>query len=602
MIQPASYYQYDLLSIHLCYTVFYRRAVSAAFLFYRGKVQFVIPFIEVIIMRFRFIPMILLLLTPLSQSFAAPSPGPGWADSYSVGNTCYCKSQYDHAVEGATVGNTKIVYSAGVTYTIKQVCDLITSRVGRPSSNGQPLYNDVHCGHGPANDAYFRSADYYDELECPGRVDQGSAGCLVVGPKWPLDQVFGAGNYNYLFDCNDPIDGAPRSEFNGRSSPTCESHTPIAAPSTNTAPTVYFTQPSSDFSIFQGDAFDIEVRASDADGTVRYVHLYIGTTLVAQEGAAPYEWRSSATRDAKLANLGVGQYSITAVATDDAGAKTISDPLVLTVVAVAGSGSTIDATPTGILDNQKWNMIASTMSRHGPVTHAIDNSLSTRWTTRAAQKDTAGQFFAIDLNEQAVISSIELDNVKSPNDYPRSYAVWVASRTQSDWSIDAGDGWSLVAEGDGDLDGITTIDFAPTQARYIKIEQTGNDASQYYWWSIHDLKIIASGAANATVAPAEVIPVSQLIYFKTPTHGQATKANELLYVEVELTSPHKPSFIELYVNGTLVRVERHHRYQWGNNKDTAALTLPPGNHTLTAIAYNNNGAVIAEASVQVLSQ
>ena len=76
---------------------------------------------------------------------------------------------------------------------------------------------------------------------------------------------------------------------------------------------------------------------------------------------------------------------------------------------------------------------------------------------------------------------IVLDSAGSSNDGPSSYAVF-ASNNPSDF----GDAF---ATGSGDA--VTSIEFAPTSARYIRIEQNGTKGR--YWWSIHELSIFQPG-------------------------------------------------------------------------------------------------------------
>lgn len=103
----------------------------------------------------------------------------GWKDSYAVNGVCYCdSSNYDHNLDGKTaetpIGRLNVV----------QICEDIKAAIGSGSANGRIPYNDIQCGNGPANDAA-------DEAGCPGRVDIGSAGCNVIGPKWDLEAVYG---------------------------------------------------------------------------------------------------------------------------------------------------------------------------------------------------------------------------------------------------------------------------------------------------------------------------------------------------------------------------------------------------------------------------
>ena len=97
-------------------------------------------------------------------------PRPAWADSYSVGDKCYCQSTFDH-----DIGNTVVDTNAGMM-TVREACDLVGAG---PGAAGRPRYNDIQCGNGPAN-------GQDDEDFCPGRIDIGKAGCGHIGPLWQL--------------------------------------------------------------------------------------------------------------------------------------------------------------------------------------------------------------------------------------------------------------------------------------------------------------------------------------------------------------------------------------------------------------------------------
>ncbi|MEL6984424.1 MAG: hypothetical protein AAFO29_18505 [Actinomycetota bacterium] len=96
--------------------------------------------------------------------------GDGWKDSYSVGDQCYCATTFDHGI-----GTIQVNTPAG-TKTVREVCEKLGPG---PGSQGRPIYNDIQCGNGPANDAG-------DEDDCPGRVDIGRDGCGHIGPTWDL--------------------------------------------------------------------------------------------------------------------------------------------------------------------------------------------------------------------------------------------------------------------------------------------------------------------------------------------------------------------------------------------------------------------------------
>lgn len=74
------------------------------------------------------------------------NPGSGWGDSYSVGDRCYCdSSNYDHGI-GPVVVSTPCG-----SMTVIEACNLIGTTPG--GSSGRPVYNDIQCGNGPANNA-----------------------------------------------------------------------------------------------------------------------------------------------------------------------------------------------------------------------------------------------------------------------------------------------------------------------------------------------------------------------------------------------------------------------------------------------------------------
>ncbi|KAL7576479.1 hypothetical protein ACA910_017984 [Epithemia clementina (nom. ined.)] len=97
------------------------------------------------------------------------NPAAGWADSYSVGDRCYCESTFDH-----NIGTFMVETDAFGWQSVEWICAALGPG---PGSNGRPRYNDMQCGNGPPNDAG-------DEHQCPGRVDIGQQGCGHIGPRW----------------------------------------------------------------------------------------------------------------------------------------------------------------------------------------------------------------------------------------------------------------------------------------------------------------------------------------------------------------------------------------------------------------------------------
>lgn len=121
-----------------------------------------------------------------------------------------------------------------------------------------------------------------------------------------------------------------------------------------------------------------------------------------------------------------------------------------------------------------WTTSASATESGGSTANAIDGSLTTRWSTGAAQ--AAGQWYQVDLGSSVWFNQVMLDGGTSAGDYARRYIVQVSSD---------GSTWTEVANGEG-LGQVVTANFPITQARFIKITQTGSSGS---WWSIAELRV-----------------------------------------------------------------------------------------------------------------
>ncbi len=120
----------------------------------------------------------LFVLQTRSFSYNCDRPGSNWSDSYSVNGKCYCATTFDHGI-----GAFEVMTPAGLK-TVKEICEAVGPG---PGKSGNPVYNDIQCGNGPANFAGDEDPDC-----CPGRTDQGASGCVVIGPMWDLS-VFGSG-------------------------------------------------------------------------------------------------------------------------------------------------------------------------------------------------------------------------------------------------------------------------------------------------------------------------------------------------------------------------------------------------------------------------
>ncbi|NEM99181.1 PA14 domain-containing protein [Pontibacter burrus] len=126
------------------------------------------------------------------------------------------------------------------------------------------------------------------------------------------------------------------------------------APSPNQAPAVTLTAPKSGTSFAAGTAITLTATATDADGTISKVEFFHGTTKIGESTKSPYTY--------SWANATAGTYSITAKATDNAGATKTSAAASITVT----SGTTTNPTTpapgtstggTGKIVSEIWNNV-----------------------------------------------------------------------------------------------------------------------------------------------------------------------------------------------------------------------------------------------------
>lgn len=120
---------------------------------------------------------------------------------------------------------------------------------------------------------------------------------------------------------------------------TSQTVTVTASAPANVAPTVSLTGPTAGSTFTAPANITLSANASDSDGTVARVDFYAGTTLLGSDVSSPFSFA--------WANVAAGTYSLTAKATDNAGASTTSAAIVISVAAPqvidAGAPQAVDA-------------------------------------------------------------------------------------------------------------------------------------------------------------------------------------------------------------------------------------------------------------------
>ena len=125
---------------------------------------------------------------------------------------------------------------------------------------------------------------------------------------------------------------------NGGATATSQQVTVTVTAPANKPPTVSITAPASGASYTAPASVSISATAADSDGTVTRVDFYAGSQLVGFVTSSPYSFAWS--------NVAAGTYTLTAVATDNTGAKTTSSGVSVTVAQPPNKPPTVSiATP-----------------------------------------------------------------------------------------------------------------------------------------------------------------------------------------------------------------------------------------------------------------
>lgn len=99
----------------------------------------------------------------------------------------------------------------------------------------------------------------------------------------------------------------------------------------NQSPTIRFTAPSGNLTVSENYDIQVDARATDSDGEIDNVKLYIDNQLVRQENRAPYNWgHNGSPNPSEINGLSVGTHTFRAVARDNDGA-TSQTTFILTV-------------------------------------------------------------------------------------------------------------------------------------------------------------------------------------------------------------------------------------------------------------------------------
>ncbi len=117
-------------------------------------------------------------------------------------------------------------------------------------------------------------------------------------------------------------------------------HSATLKPPPNQLPSISITSPSNEANFLLGSNIQLIANATDPDGTVTKIEFFDADLKIGETSTNSFLWT----------NAPVGEHSITAVATDNAGETNSSDSIILFVYSNQGSLSAVEATPGATID------------------------------------------------------------------------------------------------------------------------------------------------------------------------------------------------------------------------------------------------------------
>jgi len=375
----------------------------------------------------------------------------------------------------------------------------------------------------------------------------------------------------------------------------------------NTPPTVSITSPVGGTSIPGGTTVTIQATAADNNGSVTRVEFYAGATKIGEDTTSPYSISWTAPGAA-------GGVTLTAVATDNAGAQTTSQPVSVTVSA-ANAAPTVNITSpasgASVAPGSTVPITANASDSDGTVTRVefyagttkigedTSSPYSISWTAPTNAGPVSLTAVATDNSGAQTTSAVVPVTITAPNAPPTVAITAPASGN----SITAGSSVTVQAtatDGDGS---VTRVEF------FAGTTKIGEDATAPY--SISWTAPTASGGVNLTAVATDnagaqttspVIPVTVVtantpptVNITTPVGGATVTAGTTVSVAANAADN----------DGTIARVE----FYQGTTKIGEATSTPyavawtvpaaPGPVSLTAVAVDNGGAQTTSAVVSV---
>jgi regulation of enolase protein 1 (concanavalin A-like superfamily) len=267
--------------------------------------------------------------------------GAAWA-----GDGCFMKIG---AAQAVTVEHNTILQTGAITKTWGGVSENFIFRNNIARHNEYGISGDYREPGNPTINTYF-----------PGSIITANAIITEGSVYWNTDQMYPPGNFfpgtnlsigfidlaggNFRLaassayrnrgtdgrDIGVDIDALEAAIAGSAQPPAPPPPTPAPTPQPNASPSVSITSPGNGTTFSPLQTITVEANAADSDGTITKVEFYAGSMLIGTEYSAPYSitWSTDTP----------GNYALTAKATDNAGAATVSAPVNITVGNSASGG------------------------------------------------------------------------------------------------------------------------------------------------------------------------------------------------------------------------------------------------------------------------
>ena len=401
---------------------------------------------------------------------------------------------------------------------------------------------------------------------------------------------------------------------------TTVSQTFTVGSATNTPPTVSFTTPTDGTVLTAPGSLEVLVAASDNDGSIASVSLFLNNALVSTDSTAPYSFDDSA-----LSDLAVGTYTLRAVATDDgdattsvsrtftvAGTTTGTPPMVSFTLPASGTVvSSPGSLEVEIAASDSDGSIASVdlfindtfIRTEGRLPYlwndtdqddALSNLVNGTYTLRAVATDNDGETTSVTTNFTVGSSTGPTVTFTLP-----TAETILVSPADVEVAVNASDADGSIASVSLFLDDILVR--TEGRAPFVWNDNDQDDALSNLTDGTYTLRVVATDndgnttteERNFTVTPGNTTPPT--VSFTLPTSGTILSAPASLEVDVAASDADGSiTSVDLFLNDVYIRTEKVNPYLWNNSgQDDELSNLSSGTYTLRAVATDNDGNTFA---------